>query len=272
MLAHQHPSGITDLVTPAVVRVEAESRVEITLLDHVGELLHVERSYDVPIGVGTGFVVNPEGTIVVPTEVVKTDKKVEIYAANRIFAEHHKVPIPDDYEKHRVENNDVLDHHLQACYDTESKTSTCIIDVTTEITVFPNIQPADSKGFKAEIVHTGDRPEAPAVIRPVQQNGGGTGLPTARWRPRCPTRSRRSPWPGSSAAPPPTSSTPSTSATSPRAAPARAGARSRTPRARWTSPPSWARWWTRACWARRSSATRTARSSATSWAAARKPG
>ncbi|GAA3420626.1 hypothetical protein [Streptosporangium vulgare] len=42
-LAHEHPSGITDLVTPAVVRIEATARVDITLLDHIGELMHVER-------------------------------------------------------------------------------------------------------------------------------------------------------------------------------------------------------------------------------------
>src|SRR5687768_4818088 len=73
--AHEHPSGITDLVTPAVVRVEAVSHVEITLLDHLGELKHVERSYDIPLGQGTGTVINPEGAIVTLTRVVKTDNE-----------------------------------------------------------------------------------------------------------------------------------------------------------------------------------------------------
>ncbi|MFB9674036.1 tetratricopeptide repeat protein [Streptosporangium vulgare] len=177
-LAHEHPSGITDLVTPAVVRIEATARVDITLLDHIGELMHVERSYEVPIGSGTGTVINPDGGMVTLTGVVKTDRDVRIYAANKIFAAHHKVKIPDDFERHKLKD-DQLNHHLQECYPPKQPTATCIIDVTTEITVFPNIAPADKEGFKAEIVRTGDRPDSPAVLRPVGRADGSAGLPTA---------------------------------------------------------------------------------------------
>lgn len=177
-LAHEHPSGITDLVTPAVVRVEARARVDITLLDHIGELVHVKRRYDVPIGEGTGIVVNPEGTIVTLTRVVKSDRDVEVHAANRIFAEHHKVKVPDDFERHTVKD-DLLNHHLQKCYPPQQATATCIIDVTTEIRVFPNISPPDKEGFKAEIVHSGDGPDSPAVLKSVGRADGSAGLPTA---------------------------------------------------------------------------------------------
>lgn len=177
-LAHDHPSGITDLVTPAVVRIEAVAHVEIKLLDHIGELIHVDGSYDVPIGNGTGTVINPDGGMVTLTRVVKTDLDARIYAANRIFAKHHKVKIPADFERHRLKD-DLLDHHLQQCYPPERSTATCIIDVTTEITVFPNIAPADKEGFKAEIVRAGDKPDSPAVLRPVGRADGSAGLPTA---------------------------------------------------------------------------------------------
>ncbi|MDP9861584.1 MULTISPECIES: zinc ribbon domain-containing protein [Streptosporangium] len=177
-LAHEHPSGITDLVTPAVVRIEAEAHVDITLLDHIGELVHVERSYKVPIGSGTGTVVNPEGGVVTLTRVVKTGKDVAVYAANKIFAEHHKVKIPLDFERHTVKD-DQLNRHLQECYPPKQPTATCIVDVTTEIRVFPNISPADKEGFKAEIVHADPRPDGPAVLMPVGRADGGAGLPTA---------------------------------------------------------------------------------------------
>ncbi|GHH63202.1 hypothetical protein GCM10017673_03650 [Streptosporangium violaceochromogenes] len=177
-LAHEHPSGITDLVTPAVVRVEAMARVDITLLDHIGELVHVKRRYDVPIGEGTGVVVNPEGAIVTLSRVVKSDRDVQVHAANRIFAEHHKVKIPDDFERHTVKD-DLLNHHLQKCYPPQQATATCIIDVTTEIRVFPNISPPDKEGFKAEIVHSGDGPDSPAVLESVGRADGSAGLPTA---------------------------------------------------------------------------------------------
>ncbi|MEU7836515.1 hypothetical protein [Nonomuraea sp. NPDC049129] len=176
--AHEHPSGITDLVTPAVVRVEASSHVEITLLDHIGELMHVERSYEVPLGVGTGIVVNPEGAIVTLTRVVKTDKDVAVYAANKIFAEHHKVKIPIDFERHKVKD-DLLEHHLKECYPPKTNVSTCIINVTTNVTIFPNVSPADPKGIKADIVKTGPQPDSPAVLIPTGRAVGSVGMPTA---------------------------------------------------------------------------------------------
>ncbi|WP_433510272.1 hypothetical protein ACQP2T_41240 [Nonomuraea sp. CA-143628] len=176
--AHEHPSGITDLVTPAVVRVEASSHVEITLLDHVGELLHVERSYDLPIGVGTGIVVNPDGAVVTLTRVVKTDKDVAVWAANKIFAEHHKVKIPLDFARHTVKD-DVLNHHLKECYPPYTKLATCIVNITTDITIFPNVSPADPKGLKADIVKLGAVPDSPAVLMPSGRIVGSVGLPTA---------------------------------------------------------------------------------------------
>ncbi|GGL58624.1 tetratricopeptide repeat protein [Planomonospora parontospora] len=177
-LAHDHPSGITDLVTPAIVRVEAKAQVDITLLDPTDDPVHVERSYEVPIGTGTGTVVNPEGAIVTLTRVVQTEKDVAIHAANKIFAEHHKVKIPDDFERHTLDDK-TLNRHLQECYPPKKPTATCIIDVTTEIRVFPNISPADDEGFKAEIVRPGSRPDSPVVLMPTGRADGSAGLPTA---------------------------------------------------------------------------------------------
>lgn len=177
-LAHEHPSGITDLVTPALVRVEASAHVEITLLDHIGDLVHVEREYDVPIGTGTGTVVNPEGAIVTLTRIVKSDKDVAVYAANKVFSEHHKVRVPQDYERHTLDDEQ-LNRHLRDCYPPKKRTATCLINVTTDITVYPNISPPDPKGFKAELVTAGDKPDLPAVLVPIGRGDGSVGLPTA---------------------------------------------------------------------------------------------
>uniref|UniRef100_UPI000DE24C4B tetratricopeptide repeat protein n=1 Tax=Nonomuraea lactucae TaxID=2249762 RepID=UPI000DE24C4B len=176
--AHEHPSGITDLVTPAVVRVEAKAHVEITLLDHVGDLVHVERSYDIPIGVGTGTVVNPEGAIVTLTGVVKSDQDVAVYAANKIFAEHHDVKVPADFERHSLKD-EILDRHLKQCYPPLSSKATCIIDITPDITIYPNVSPADPKGLKADLVKAGPRPDSPAVLMTSSRVVGSVGLPTA---------------------------------------------------------------------------------------------
>jgi hypothetical protein len=176
--AHEHPSGLTDLVSPALVRVEATAHAEITLLDHIGQLIHVERSYDEPIGVGSGVVVTPEGALVTLTRVVRSEDDMAILAANKIFAEHHKVKIPADAKRHTLKDP-LLNRHLQECYPPKKPTATCIINVTTEITVYPNIASDDLEGFKAEIVHTGDKPDSPAVLMPTGRAEGGNGLPTA---------------------------------------------------------------------------------------------
>ncbi len=175
--AHDHPSGITDLVTPAVVRLEAVSHVEITLLDHIGELKHVERSYDIPFASGTGTVVNPDGTVVGLRRLAVNSDDVAVYAANRIFAEHHKVKIPADYKKHKL-SDDLLNHHLQECYPPKTDTATCIIDVTTEITAYPNVTPASTDGYKVKCIKAGPDPDDPAVLVPLTP-ATGVGMPTA---------------------------------------------------------------------------------------------
>ncbi|WP_187414636.1 zinc ribbon domain-containing protein [Nonomuraea sp. PA05] len=176
--AHEHPSGITDLVSPAVVRLEAVSHVKITLLDHIGELKHVDRSYSLPFAAGTGTVVNPDGTIVALRRLAVNANDVAIYAANKIFAEHHKVKIPADYDKHKL-SDDLLDEHLQQCYNPESDTATCIVSVTTDITAYPNVSPASPDGYKVKCIKAGPNPDDPAVLVPLTPAAGGVGLPTA---------------------------------------------------------------------------------------------
>ncbi|MEV0615811.1 zinc ribbon domain-containing protein [Nonomuraea sp. NPDC050404] len=176
--AHEHPSGITDLVSPAVVRLEAVSHVEITLLDHVSELKHVERSYDIPFGAGTGTVVSPDGTVVGLRRLAVNPDDVAVYAANKIFAEHHKVKIPADYEKHTL-SDDILNRHLQDCYPPKSSTATCIVNVTTDITAFPNVSPPSPDGYKLKCIKAGPKPDDPAVLVPLTPSAGGVGMPTA---------------------------------------------------------------------------------------------
>ncbi|WP_327582344.1 zinc ribbon domain-containing protein [Nonomuraea sp. NBC_00507] len=175
-LAHDHPSGISDLVTPAVVRIEATARIEIALIDESSGARQVERSYDVEIGSGSGIVVNPDGAIVTLTRVVKSDRNLAVYAANRIFAEFYKLNIPADFAKHTV-TNDRLNRQLQRCYSLDSESATCDLDLATSATVFLNTVPPDTQGVRAKIV-LATTPDSPAVLVPVGGTGGGE-LPTA---------------------------------------------------------------------------------------------
>ncbi|WP_204041216.1 hypothetical protein [Acrocarpospora phusangensis] len=174
-MLHPHPSGSTDRVTPGAVRVESESHVSITLFDDRSQLQQVVREYDTELADGSGFTVTPDGVIVTATSVVQSDRDARIYAANRVFAEYFKVKIPADFERHTISDPD-LNIRLQACYPPRTQNSTCNATVTTTVTAYPYLQPPLPQGLKAEILHTGDSPVAPAVLK--VDPSGKEGLPT----------------------------------------------------------------------------------------------
>ncbi|MEO3857624.1 hypothetical protein [Acrocarpospora sp. B8E8] len=174
-MLHPHPSGSTDRITPGAVRVESESHVSITLFDDRSKLQQVVREYDTELAEGSGFTVTPDGVIVTATSVVQSDRDARIYAANRVFAEYFKVSIPADFEKHTISDPD-LNIRLQACYPPRTQSSTCNATVTTTVIAYPYLQPPLPQGLKAEILHTGDSPVAPAVLKVAP--AGKEGLPT----------------------------------------------------------------------------------------------
>ncbi|RJL20533.1 zinc ribbon domain-containing protein [Bailinhaonella thermotolerans] len=176
-LAHPHPSGSTDRVTPAAVRVEASSRVRITLLDDRGQIKHFSRTYTVPVASGSGFTVTPDGVVVTATGVVQPSRDPRVLAANKVFAEYFKVRIPEDFSQHTVANDD-LAGRLKACYPPQTASSTCVTEVTPVVTVFPHSDPPAAEGLPAEIVRAGSAPGEPAVLR-VTKGAEKANLPTA---------------------------------------------------------------------------------------------
>ncbi|MBB2745845.1 UNVERIFIED_ORG: hypothetical protein FHR35_005708 [Microbispora rosea subsp. rosea] len=175
-MLHPHPSGSTDRVTPGAVRVESSSHVRITLLDDRGVIKQLARDYDVDLAKGSGFTVTPDGVVVTATQVVQTADDPRVYAANRVFAEYFKVKIPADFKRHSLDDAD-LDRRLQACYPPQQTDSTCIADVTTNVSVYPNLDPPPPGGLPAQILTTGTSPAAPAVLK-VTKGGEKQSLPT----------------------------------------------------------------------------------------------
>ncbi|MEU6409448.1 hypothetical protein [Microbispora sp. NPDC046933] len=175
-MLHPHPSGSTDRVTPGAVRVESSSHVHITLLDDRGVIKQMARDYDVDLAKGSGFTVTPDGVVVTATQVVQAADDPRVYAANRVFAEYFKVKIPADFKRHSLDDPD-LDRRLQACYPPQQTDSTCIADVKTNVSVYPNLDPPPAGGLPAQILTTGTSPAAPAVLK-VTKGGEKQSLPT----------------------------------------------------------------------------------------------
>ncbi|WP_055481771.1 zinc ribbon domain-containing protein [Sphaerimonospora mesophila] len=173
---HPHPSGSTDRVTPGAVRVESSSHVSITLLDDRSIIKQVVREYDSELAKGSGFTVTPDGVVVTATQVVQTDRDPRVYAANRVFAEYFKVKVPADFKRHTLDDPD-LNRRLQACYPPQKTDSTCIAQVTVNVTVFPYLDPPAPGGLPAQILTTGAAPAAPAVLKVAKGGEKGT-LPT----------------------------------------------------------------------------------------------
>jgi hypothetical protein len=175
--AHNHPNGSADRVTPGAVRVEVTDKVEITLFDDRAALKRFTRTYDVPVGSGSGFTVSPDGVVVTATEVVRNSSQdPKVYAANKAFAEYFKKKVPDDFSKHTTDGGD-LNSRLQACYPPYSSTATCSTTVTPVIKIFPFTTPAMANGLPATLVKAGDSPSAPAVLK-VTKGGENNTLPT----------------------------------------------------------------------------------------------
>ncbi|GGO10856.1 zinc ribbon domain-containing protein [Microbispora bryophytorum] len=175
-LLHPHPSGSTDRVTPGAVRVESSSHVRITLLDDRGVIKQMARDYDVDLAKGSGFTVTPDGVVVTATQIVQATDDPRVYAANRVFAEYFKVKIPADFKRHSLGDAD-LDRRLQSCYPPQQTDSTCIADVTTNVSVFPYLDPPPPGGLPAQILTSGASPASPAVLK-VTKGGEKQSLPT----------------------------------------------------------------------------------------------
>ncbi|MEV7807360.1 hypothetical protein AB0O28_30875 [Microbispora sp. NPDC088329] len=175
-MLHPHPSGSTDRVTPGAVRVESSSHVRITLLDDRGVIKQMVRDYDVDLAKGSGFTVAPDGVVVTATQVVQPADDPRVYAANRVFAEYFKVKVPADFKRHSLDDPD-LDRRLKACYPPQQTDSTCIAQVTTNVTVHPYLDPPPPGGLPAQILTTGASPAAPAVLK-VTKGGEKQSLPT----------------------------------------------------------------------------------------------
>ncbi|GAA3397264.1 hypothetical protein [Cryptosporangium minutisporangium] len=178
--AHKHPTPV-ELISPAVVRIMTYGKVSISLIEHNfqgpsgNDISLVQRSYQPMLGTGSGFVVNPSGTIVTSPAVTGVDlNRAAIFAVNKIFNERYGdgAPMPaDPYSKAKPSANtgDVVSKRLQRCYqgNTTDESGGCVIFTQAVVTVQPYV--ADQKQFgdlPAQVVYpTGGQKSDVAVLK-----------------------------------------------------------------------------------------------------------
>lgn len=157
--AHKHPTPV-ELDSPAVVFVQTSAKVDISLIDHnrfTGEVHLFQRTYSPVLATGSGFAVDPSGTIVTAGGVVTPDlSRATVFAVNQIFHERYgdAVPLPKDpFTKQTVADlpGDPVNERLQQCYEpnTTDPTGGCVVAVAREVRVFPFVTSQEKYGTLA---------------------------------------------------------------------------------------------------------------------------
>src|SRR5436190_6801050 len=97
--AHNHPTQV-ELDAPAVVFVKTFAQVNVSLIEHNRHGKHIgllQETYEPELASGSGFAVDPNGTVVTAGDVVTPDlDKAKIFAVNKIFGERYgrNAPLP----------------------------------------------------------------------------------------------------------------------------------------------------------------------------------
>ena len=183
--AHVHPSAGAENSKPAVVYIQTSVQVDIVLIvpkDLLGlhgdqvQLTLVSRRYVTkPLASGSGFTVNPDGTVVTARSIVAPDlRAARVFAANSVFHDYfHVGDLPTDYTTHRI-GDATLNPSLQACYSPGAAHSSCVAITTPVIRVFPLVDPPVRNGLVASLLS----PASGAGSDPVVIKVGGNNMPT----------------------------------------------------------------------------------------------
>jgi hypothetical protein len=183
--AHSHPTQV-ELDAPAVVFVKTFAQVNVSLVEHNRHGRHIgllQRTYEPELASGSGFAVDPNGTIVTAGDVVTPDlARAKVFAVNKIFGERYgrNAPVPrDPFDQHHITNfpDDPLDTRLQRCYkpNTTDNTGGCLISVSRLVRVYPWVSDQKKYGaLPAEVLSPAEGKTQDVAVMRV----GASSMPT----------------------------------------------------------------------------------------------
>src|SRR5207247_8419941 len=123
------------------------AQVNVSLIEHNRHGKHIgllQETYEPELASGSGFAVDPNGTIVTAGGVVTPDlDRAKVFAVNKVFSKRYgrNAPMPPDpFDKHHIANlpDDPLDTRLQRCYqpNTTDNTGGCLISLSRLLRVY----------------------------------------------------------------------------------------------------------------------------------------
>ena len=142
------------------------------------------RTYSTEYGSGSGFVVNPSGTIVTARHVVKpADADVRHYAANKLFGALLDLRFPanaDLFSNFTITADSLATHRLRQCY----AAVICTFEVTPHVAVYTGVSLGGiqtAKGLDANILKTSQAGQNNTDIAVLQIDG--SNMPTVALAP-----------------------------------------------------------------------------------------
>jgi Trypsin-like peptidase domain len=183
--AHDHPTK-AELAAPGVVFVKTFARVEISLIEHNRLGRHiglVQRRYEPELASGSGFAVDPNGTIVTAGGVITPDmERARIYAVNKVFNERYgrNAPMPrDPFARQTIRDlaADPINTRLQRCYqpNTTDDTGGCLLTVNRVVKVFPWVSDQGKYGnLVAEVLSPAESKAQDVAVLRI----GASSMPT----------------------------------------------------------------------------------------------
>ncbi|HEV8649721.1 MAG TPA: trypsin-like peptidase domain-containing protein [Actinomycetes bacterium] len=171
--AHKHP-GAPVVAEPAVVYVETSVLTKINVTERgFGGTVTTPYQRSFPLGRGSGFVVNPDGTIVTVSRAVGGGVGgADIDAAADAFQEGYRdLKIPKEFVQTGFKA--VLespDSPRRGCFDTDPTHSACVDFARPAFRVFPYVA-GSGAGLKATVVHAGKAGGEVAVLKVDSKEG-----------------------------------------------------------------------------------------------------